>query len=76
MPSGAKKLDVRPQDSPWLNSFEAAEYLNVPVRFVRRTLRYEIPFRQSGDRQPIYFHRHELDLWAVRQTQMPEGRAS
>jgi hypothetical protein len=73
---GAQKLVVRLQQSDWLNTFEAAGHLNVPVSFVRRTLRYEIPCRQSGDRQPIYFHRHELDLWAARQTHMPEGRAS
>jgi Helix-turn-helix domain len=75
VPSGAKKLHVHPQQSDWLNVFEAAEYLNVTVRFVRRTLRYEVPFRQSGGRQPIYFHRHQLDLWAARQVQTPE-RAS
>jgi hypothetical protein len=54
-----------------LNSEEAAAYLNRTVRFVQRVLRYEVPVVQHGERKALYFYKHDLDMWLVRNTQQP-----
>lgn len=58
-------------DSPILNSAQAADYINRPLNFVRRTLRYEVPFIQHGDRGPLFFYKSDLDRWLANNTRVP-----
>lgn len=58
-------------ESPLLDSEQAAAYLNRSVNFVRRVIRYQVPFVQYGSRGPCYFYKHDLDLWLLRNTHQP-----
>lgn len=68
---GRAPLPCRPQESPLLNTFETADYLRVSVKYVRGTLRYEIPVVQYGKRHPLHFFRSDLDRWLAKQVQEP-----
>lgn len=54
-----------------LNTEETAQYINRSENFVRRTLRYEVPVIQRGDRGPMYFRRGDLDVWLAMNTIQP-----
>jgi hypothetical protein len=58
-------------ESPILNARQAAEYINRPLNFVRRTLRYELPVVQHGERGPLFFYRTDLDRWLRENTRVP-----
>lgn len=57
--------------SPILSAAQAAEYINRPVNFVRRVLRYELPIIQHGDRGPLFFYKTDLDRWLAQNTRVP-----
>lgn len=60
-------------ESELLNSEQAARYLNRPVSFVRRVIRWEVPVHQYGERKPCYYRKQDLDLWVLRNTRHPVG---
>ncbi len=52
-----------PHPSPLMDVREAAAYIGRTPNFVRRVLRYEIPVVQRGRRGPLFFYKHDVDLW-------------
>ncbi len=51
------------EDSPWMNTAEAAEYMRVSVRWLRQHL-HQMPHSKVEGR--LFFSRKELDAWLAR----------
>jgi hypothetical protein len=58
----AERLHLSDQ-SPWMNTAEAADYMRVSVRWLRQHL-HQVPHSKVEGR--LFFSRHELDAWLAR----------
>jgi hypothetical protein len=58
-------------ESPLLTVQNAAEYVQRSVDFVRKELRYEIPYVQHREYGPIFFYKTDLDRWLAAHTTTP-----
>ena len=57
--------------SALLGTPAAAVYICRSEEFVRRSLRYEVPVHQHGERAPLFFKRSDLDHWIASHTHVP-----